>query len=42
MNANETTIIRTVPAAGSLHKVPGFDPLRHLQRVTNGNGDQVL
>lgn len=42
MNANETTIIRTVPAAGALHKVPGFDPLRHLQRVTNGNGDQVL
>lgn len=42
MNANETTIIRTVPAAGALHKVPGFDPLSHLQRVTNGNGDQVL
>lgn len=42
MNANETTIIRTVPAAGALHKVPGFDPLKHLQRVTNGNGDQVL
>lgn len=42
MNTNETTIIRTVPAAGTLHKVPGFDPLRHLQRVTNGNGDQVL
>lgn len=42
MNANETTIIRTVPAAGALHKVPGFDPLKHLQRVSNGNGDQVL
>ena len=42
MNAKETTIIRTVPAAGALHKVPGFDPLRHLQRITNGNGDQVL
>ena len=29
MNANETTIIRTVPAAGSLHKVPCIEPLRH-------------
>ncbi len=25
---NENTILRTVPAASELHKVPGFDPTR--------------
>lgn len=42
MNVNESTILRTVPAAGDLHKVPGFDPLKHLQRVTDGSGNPVL
>jgi len=42
MNANENTILRMVPAAGELHKVPGFDPLQHLQRTVNENGDPVL
>ncbi len=39
---NENTILRTVPAAGDLHKVPGFDPLKHLQRVTDGSGNLIL
>ncbi len=42
MNANENTIIRTVPAAGDLHRVPGFDPLLYLQRAVKGSGDSVF
>jgi len=42
MNTNENAILHTVPAAGALHKVPGFDPLQHLQRVVSDNGEQVL
>ena len=38
---NEEAIIRTVPAAGALHKVPGFDPLKHLRKAVNGSGEQV-
>lgn len=39
---NEEAIIRTVPAAEALHKVPGFDPLSHLRKEVTGNGDKVL
>ena len=35
---NKNTIISTVPAAGALHKVPGFDPLKYLKRVVGSNG----
>ncbi len=42
MNANENTIIRTVPAASDLHKVTGFDPLQHLQRAVSGSGESVF
>lgn len=39
---NENAIIRTVPAANELHKVPGFDPMKHLRRTVNDQGKQVL
>ena len=39
---NDNAIIRTVPAAGSLHQVPGFDPLKHLKRGVNDNGEPVM
>lgn len=39
---NDNTIIRTVPAAEALHKVPGFDPMKYLKRVTGPNGSSVL
>ena len=35
---NKNTIITTVPAAGALHKVPGFDPLKYLKRVVGSDG----
>ena len=39
---NKNAIIQTVPAAASLHKVPGFDPLRYLKRVDNARAEPVL
>lgn len=36
---NESTII---PAAMELHKVPGFDPTKHLRRVLNDSGEPVM
>lgn len=39
---NENTILHTVPAAGELHKVPGFDPMKHLRRTVNAQGESVL
>ena len=39
---NENTIIRTVPAASELHKVPGFDPLKYLRKAVSGYGEPVL
>lgn len=37
------SIIRTVPAAAELRKVPGFDPLRYLRRTTSKkSGEPVL
>lgn len=39
---NDNAIIRTVPAAGSLHQVPGFDPLKHLKRGVNDKGEPVM
>ena len=39
---NDNAIIRTVPAAGSLHQVPGFDPLKHLKRSVNDKGEPVM
>lgn len=39
---NESTILRTVPAAGELHKVQGFDPMKHLYRVVNDQGEPVM
>jgi len=35
-------IIQTIPAAGSLHKVPGFDPVKYLKRAVNAKGEPVL
>lgn len=39
---NESTILRTVPAASELHKVPGFDPMKHLHKSTNDKGESVM
>ena len=39
---NDNAIIRTVPAAGSLHQGPGFDPLKHLKRSVNDKGEPVM
>jgi len=39
---NESTIIGTVPAASELHKVPGFDPMKHLHRAVNAQGQPVM
>lgn len=39
---NENTILRTVPAAGELHKVPGFDPMKHLHSAVNDKGEPVM
>lgn len=39
---NENTILRTVPAAGELHKVPGFDPMKYLRKAVNDKGEPVM
>lgn len=39
---NENAIIHSVPAASELHKVPGFDPMKHLHRTANAKGEPVL
>ena len=39
---NENTILCTVPAANALHKVPGFDPLKHLRKEVNEKGEPVM
>ena len=39
---NESTILHTVPAASELHKVPGFDPMKHLHKSTNDKGESVM
>ena len=39
---NENTILRTVPAANDLHKVPGFDPMKYLRKAVNENGEPVM
>lgn len=39
---NENTILRTVPAAYDLHKVPGFDPLKYLRKAVNEKGEPVM
>lgn len=39
---NDNTIISTVPAANELHKVPGFDPMKHLHRAVNAQGEPVM
>ena len=39
---NENAIIHSVPAASELHKVPGFDPMKHLRRTANAKGEPVL
>lgn len=39
---NENTILRTVPAANDLHKVPGFDPLKYLRKAVNEKGEPVM
>ena len=36
-NMNENTILRTVPAASELHKVPGFDPMKHQCTIKKAN-----
>lgn len=43
MNAQKNSIIQTVPAAERLRKVPDFDPLKYLTRVTSKRtGEKVL
>lgn len=43
MTKQTDSIIKTVPAAAELRKVPGFDPLRYLRRTTSKkNGEPVL
>lgn len=39
---NRGAIIRTVPAAGALHKVPGFDPVKYLHEETDEAGKPVM
>lgn len=39
---NENAIIHSVPAASELHKVPGFDPMKHLHRTVNADGEAVM
>lgn len=39
---NENTILCTVPAANALHKVPGFDPLKHLRKEVNEKGEPIM
>lgn len=39
---NENTILRTVPAANDLHKVPGFDPMKYLRKAVNEQGEPVM
>lgn len=39
---NENTILHTVPAAGELHKVSGFDPMKHLYKSVNAQGEPVM
>lgn len=39
---NENTILRTVPAAKDLHRVPGFDPMKYLCRAVNDKGEPVM
>ena len=39
---NKSTILRTVPAANELHKVPGFDPMKYLRRAVNDKGEPVM
>lgn len=38
----ESTIIGSVPAASELHKVPGFDPMKHLSKAVNAQGQPVM
>jgi len=42
LNMNKSTIIGTVPAASELHKVPGFDPMKHLHKAVNAQGQPVM
>ena len=43
MTKQTDSIIKTVPAAAELRKVPGFDPLRYLRRTTSRkSGEPVL
>ena len=43
MTKQTDSIIKTVPAAAELRKVPGFDPLRYLRRTTSKkSGEPVL
>ena len=39
---NENMILRTVPAANDLHKVPGFDPMKYLRKAVNEKGEPVM
>ena len=39
---NENMILRTVPAAKDLHKVPGFDPMKYLRKAVNEKGETVM
>ncbi len=39
---NESTIIGTVPAANELHKIPGFDPMKHLSRSVDAQGEPII
>ncbi len=39
---NESTILNTVPAANTLNKIPGFDPMKHLRRAINKQNESVM
>lgn len=39
---NKEVIIRTVPAAGALHNVPGFDPVKYLHEEADEAGKPVM
>jgi len=42
MNEKKNTLLETVPAAGELRKVPGFNPLHHLRQAVSKTGEKVL
>jgi len=42
MNEKKNTLLETVPAAGELRKVPGFNPMHYLRQTVSKTGEKVL